>query len=563
MCTNNPAKTRARKRGCHHANLIAIGYFIVLLALIEPVLVEGDGDLLGHGTTHEQLGQRHFPPVDLTPYSSTVHYSADRNRSSWAITPVFNFTHCLFDAFVSSNSALPPGYLSVKNGDTLALGPKVEKNDWSALLAHYWLALVWVFFLVLLIFLMPFIGVCYCCFCCCRRCKKGCPPCQAKEDSCRNMVCSMLLLLLILFMLLGAIIAFTSNRTLDRGLDDTRVTVRRGTEDTCRFLKDVSDHIHHIFIHNYEELEAHINDMLTNAHLHIFLDLADVSEANAIEQLERIMDNMKEATVLMRRVDKLEKDLRFYGTQLRDGVRGAKRDVNYACANLISHEKCQSFLRNSAMEFVDASPCLHLDKMPNTTVFVDGMRSIILEMQNVEIPKKALQRFQEIGVKIHTVLQQVIPPLVRDVTKGRKEFETRSGQIRTLIDKVISDIHMRTLRSTQSFEDVYEKFGSGRSYVNAFASILIITVAIIVIVALICSCCGRLAVGATCLLIQFHCPICMGAPIVPDLVPGQGNRFLAGRNDGDFIILTDQLESESNVLEVKESQTSNNKRKQE
>jgi len=39
----------------------------------------------------------------------------------------------------------------------------------------------------------------------------------------------------------------------------------------------------------------------------------------AIEQLDRILDNMKEARKLMKEVDDMEKELRFNAAQLRDG----------------------------------------------------------------------------------------------------------------------------------------------------------------------------------------------------------------------------------------------------
>jgi len=35
--------------------------------------------------------------------------------------------------------------------------------------------------------------------------------------------------------------------------------------------------------------------------------------------MERVLENMPEALELMRQVEKMEKDLRFYGSQLRDG----------------------------------------------------------------------------------------------------------------------------------------------------------------------------------------------------------------------------------------------------
>jgi len=44
---------------------------------------------------------------------------------------------------------------------------------------------------------------------------------------------------------------------------------------------------------------------------------------------------------------------------------------------------------------------------------------------------------------------------------------------------IISDIHLNTLRSTQSFEDFYEKYGIHRRPVNMFACTVIFVVSII------------------------------------------------------------------------------------
>jgi len=38
--------------------------------------------------------------------------------------------------------------------------------------------------------------------------------------------------------------------------------MRMGSEDTCTFLRDVSDHIHHLFVYNFEEMERHLTDLL-------------------------------------------------------------------------------------------------------------------------------------------------------------------------------------------------------------------------------------------------------------------------------------------------------------
>ncbi|XP_026841451.1 prominin-like protein [Drosophila persimilis] len=227
----------------------------------------------GDGTTHEQLGQDHWPSVEYSPYLGFGNYSLDLTSSQKALSPVNTLTHFALRLFLSD---LPPGYVTTTANNKLVLGPKVWKNDWAALLAQYWFLLVVVISLLFCIIIIPFIG-------------------------------------------LGLFIMFIANKFVDRGLEDSNMTMKRASRDTCTFLKDVADHIYHLLVYNYQELEAHLEDQLNNAHDHIFLDLGDTSESTALAEMERILNNMPKALKIMLQVEALEKDIRFFGSQFRDG----------------------------------------------------------------------------------------------------------------------------------------------------------------------------------------------------------------------------------------------------
>ncbi|KAL7734195.1 hypothetical protein ACLKA6_011869 [Drosophila palustris] len=461
----------------------------------------------GHGTVHEKLGQAHYPDVELTPYQSKAVYSVEKNYTTWPIHPAYNITHFIFDSFICAKPALPPGYLVVKNESILALGPKVEQNDWSDLLAEYFLLILWILLLLTLIILVPFLAVCYCCFCCCRRCKLGCPPCDAPKDKRSNLICSSILVILIIILLIGLLIAFFATRILDRGFDDTTNTMRRGSQDTCTFLQDVSDHIYHVFVNNYQELEAHMTEILNEAANHIFLDLGDASESNALEELERILDNMGEARILMKQVEEMQKELRYNAAQLRDGVRGIKRDVTYTCSILIANSECSHLLKTSALQFLDSSNCLHLDKLPDSHMYTEGMEKI-LKMDAAEIAKRAILKFKEVGDKISVAMEQVVPPLRMDVSKGHEIFQTQATKVRNLIDNVVNDIHMRTMHSTKSFEDIHDKYGTDRSLISVLACLLVLLILIVLIASLIFGCFINKSTGSHCLLVAIILIFC-------------------------------------------------------
>ncbi|XP_064543199.1 prominin-like protein [Drosophila montana] len=440
----------------------------------------------GLGTTHEQMGQTHWPPVDYTEFESKVEYTKPESYSTMGLGPVYNFTHFFFEKTMTDQPPLPDGYVVVKSADTLSMGPKTEMNDWRDLLWKYWLHLLIVLFLIFLIIIVPFLAVCYFCFCCCRRCPRGCPPCTGRRDARCRLLCGLLLLLLILLLVFGIIIAMFSNILIDKGFGESRELMKRTSDDTCRFLNDISAHINHLFGNNFEETVNHLTDMLNNAPNHIFLDLGDSSEANAVEELERIFDNMPAAIKLMAEVNAMEKELRFLNSMVRDGVRGVKREATRTC-HMSDYLRCQKFLRFSSIEYIDTTRCLHIDQLPDSTLYVKGMQEAIDEKLPIAA-KNALLRLQGVKNAISQQMEKVGPPVISSLNKGRDIFLLEANKIRDLINGIVSDVHFHTLRSSKSFESLYEKFAVDRSRINLAVCILLILIVIFLIVALILGC---------------------------------------------------------------------------
>ncbi|XP_033242786.1 prominin-like protein [Drosophila miranda] len=113
---------------------------------------------VGHGTTHEQLGQKHWPSVEYTNFKGSAIYSLDLASTTKALSFVYNVTHFIYDMMVTNSRALPQGYVVATADEELVLGPKVIQNDWAALLDRYWLLLIFVLFLLAWIVVIPFVG---------------------------------------------------------------------------------------------------------------------------------------------------------------------------------------------------------------------------------------------------------------------------------------------------------------------------------------------------------------------------------------------------------------------
>ncbi|KAH8365472.1 hypothetical protein KR093_001061, partial [Drosophila rubida] len=307
---------------------------------------------------------------------------------------------------------------------------------------------------------------------------------------------------------IGLLIAFVATRFLERGFDETSTTLTRGSKDTCTFLQDVSNHIHHLYMYNYEELESHLTELMNEASTHIFLDLADSSESNAMAELERIINNMPEAKRILSEIAVLEKELRFNVAMLRDGMRGLKRDVTFTCTILLADSKCRDLMYHSMLQFLDSYNCLHLDKLPHTDIFVEAI-GLIIKSDVDEIPRRAIDRFRKVGDKIQIAMEAIIPALRMDISRGHDLFQKEATKVRNFVDAMISDVHFRTVESTKSFEDIYEKFGSDRNAVSLIACLFILLIVLALIAALIFGCCINKITGTHFLLLAMMLIFCI------------------------------------------------------
>lgn len=63
----------------------------------------------GLGTIHEQMGENHWPKPIFTKYESTVTYQGQIIYPKMGMTPIYNFTHYLFQSTLSDPPYLPDG----------------------------------------------------------------------------------------------------------------------------------------------------------------------------------------------------------------------------------------------------------------------------------------------------------------------------------------------------------------------------------------------------------------------------------------------------------------------
>lgn len=109
--TRRKTKTRYRCYPNLCIRLIGIVQIVVLYVLLvgHASAVDWHDTYGGMGTTHEQLGQVHYPEVELTPYTSKVEYTKEKKPNTWSVTPAYNISQFFFDSTINDKPPLPDG----------------------------------------------------------------------------------------------------------------------------------------------------------------------------------------------------------------------------------------------------------------------------------------------------------------------------------------------------------------------------------------------------------------------------------------------------------------------
>ncbi|XP_062130153.1 prominin-like protein isoform X1 [Drosophila sulfurigaster albostrigata] len=482
-----------------------ISFAIILITLNAFSNVVGEStteDDFEYGDYHpvdDMFGQAHFPEIKYEEYVSRVRFIEARPFRSLGMASVYNLTHELFNFLHPNNASyMLPDYVVHTNKSAFNMGRKFEENDWLKLLQeNNLLILLWLLPLCLLAIFMPFVAMIYFCFCCCR-CKKTCAPCD-KTLKWRRSLCSILLFLLILGLVLAFILALLSLKQMSRNIGYSYQRMREGSRDTCIYLADVSQHLRFLMLHNFERLALHISDEIANAHKHVLLELADTSGANALVELQRILKNMEAALRLLRTLENYEKYLRFIGSLHRDSWRGVKRDLIFSMLSLCKVDKCAKYLQ--AFMRLDTSHCLHVDDMPNTTVFIGPVETAI-DKNLAEIAEDGLRRLSEIEITIKEAIAPIRGPIMSIIENAESNMKDEYVYLNDLIEAVISDIDSRDRNAADTFEDIHEKMGVHYLVYGSIACLMLFLIITALIFGLLFGfCVRRNNAGSYCLIL--------------------------------------------------------------
>ncbi|XP_030565624.1 prominin-like protein [Drosophila novamexicana] len=442
----------------------------------------------GHGTVHEQLGQPHVPDPMFSEYVPKTRHRNITKVSHMSLGPVNVIANGLLHLFYRPGKMQLSDYITVSNGSTLTIERKMKSNDWKSLLAANKLLILWLLFFLLLILVIPILGILYCSLCWCR-CKRGCPPCTSQRDAKLRVVFSVIMVILLIGLIIGTIIAFIANKQISRGVRSAKESLLSSGEGICAFLKGISDHIDHLVITNYQELKEHLVEQATDAYKHLFLDLADTSDGNALVDLERVLQNMREARARMKsniwNVDRLV----FLVANFRDAMRYYYRETYRGFIILCQRPQCDEKMISFGFQSW-VTKCMHLDGLPNSTKFWGAMdKSVKLNLEN--IPRLGIKRLWEVGENLKKIMDPTIPPLIARLDRCGDLLIQQREDLKKIIDEMLHNANDKTINSAKSLDNILTNFGTDRTAINIIVCITLMLIIVMLIIGLVWGMCVR------------------------------------------------------------------------
>ncbi|KRF81972.1 prominin-like protein isoform X3 [Drosophila virilis] len=442
----------------------------------------------GHGTVHEQIGQPHVPDPMFSEYVTKPRYRNVTKLNRMTLGPVYIIANGLLHLFYKPGKVQLSDYITISNGSTLTIERKMKANEWKDLLAANKLLILWLLFFLLLMLVIPILGILYCSFCWCR-CKRGCPPCTSQRDAKLRVVLSVIMVILLIGLIIGTLIAFLANKQICRGMRSAKEKLKSSGEDTCTFLRDISDHIDHLVITNYHELKEHLVEQATDAYKHLFLDLADTSDGNALVDLERILQNMRAARARMKsniwNVDRLM----FLVANFRDAMRYYYRETYRGFIILCQKPQCDEKMLSFGFQTF-ATKCMHLDGLPNSTKFWHAMdESVKLNLDN--IPRLGIKRLWEIGENLKKIMDPTIPPLIAKLDRCGDLLIQQRDELKRIIGEMLQNAHDKTINSEKSLDNILTNFGRDRTAINIIVCFTLMLIVLMLIIGLVWGMCVR------------------------------------------------------------------------
>lgn len=424
-------------------------------------------------------------------WNTNDSYISSTSYHAKGMAPVYVISNQIIGIFMGRD-VIPAGYISITESPhiTIEPGPKVNENDWSDLLRHYWLLLAVVCICALIIVLMPIIGFCFCCCRCAGACGGRSQPFDKKHDTCRRVCLGLLLIVAGTGLIFGVVVAFVTNSYLQQGVENATTTARHGVEDTQKFLRTTSQQVDHLLVTNYEQLSTHLGDMLNETADVVINELETKSKAYSLTQVANFADNIDQIKLDLGRMRNITTHLRLNASQLSDGLRGVKRELLQSLTKCgVTHQQCKDVLIQFEIGKLDING-IDYNQIPDLTYMIDDVDTVITP-DTVTSIRKGKEAFENIRSELNATILRNTPSVTEALNDAGAGIRKVSSEINVLLERICDAVGNNSLQHFNEADQYIQDYYKYVYYAGIALSSVLLLVLMCVVLGLLCGICGK------------------------------------------------------------------------
>eukprot|EP00092_Neocalanus_flemingeri_P012480 GFUD01013453.1.p1 GENE.GFUD01013453.1~~GFUD01013453.1.p1 ORF type:complete len:941 (-),score=227.62 GFUD01013453.1:453-3275(-) len=380
--------------------------------------------------------------VVYQPLPAAPEYKSDDSFNARGMEHVYLLTNTFLD-LIQRDDVLPKGINTSMIINAVGEGPastlQFMKAHWQDLLLQYIGVLTTGVFGLLLAIILPLIGLFFCCCRCAGKC--GAYPdshYDKRSDACKRFFTGVLLSVFVIAAMFGSVCAFVTNHYTFTGWTDLTRKMDISLDDTGHYFQHTGDSVHVLLVTNFAELEEVVNDILDESGPTLKKQLANITEAVAIETLNDLVSGLSKVKRNLRDISDDTNELEAKVAQLQDGLSRSQRSLSSALEGCTSNQVCEKFLSqyNLDKDLAMADDFLKIKfKMPAIT----GVLSDISDLIENDIEEKVLvgkAKFDLIEKQIEQSIEDIKPKVKTELREMGKQLETQNGKIKAALQSL-------------------------------------------------------------------------------------------------------------------------------
>ncbi|KAH8288041.1 hypothetical protein KR018_005375, partial [Drosophila ironensis] len=307
---------------------------------------------------------------------------------------IFGLSQAFVRLLVNDGTYIPYGYISAEGND---IGPKADQNEWKEYLVSQVGFHIFCLFLILLLFLI--------------------------------------------LSIVGAVYLRKSLQSLRKDEKCHKISTNKPKNKKGDMVDSTSRHIQNLYLDNYEKQFKRIKNDLEN----------NPDVARPFREIESLADSIESLGSQIRKLPKIEPILnnflneiptaRFLASQLRDGLRGVKRDLMVYLNHECNQKLCHEFYRKNEIRILDMG-CLHYEELPDPKDFLKAIDDVTKSNFD-SISQSSAMQLRKIADATRNHMDTNLNQVRGNLEKGAKDlkvkYDSSIGDLREVAAEVDRD----------------------------------------------------------------------------------------------------------------------------